>query len=287
MNSDEKKFEFLNKELLRIRKEKKLSQEMLAEKVGVSRQSIHLWETGRIIPDYENVINLCNVLNINPSEIINGFNIVNDESKIESKTQKYIISKFLKIIILLFLLILIIFLIKRFIVIIDINNSVKKYKELDNYTYKIISYDMVNNKVSNLVQEEISFKDGLYIRTHKENNKEKFMVLIDYNKIEGENINYAEGTTRKLSKEEIQSVDRIDDVYELREGAIETKNVFTTIILILNPQIKISVKDNYIIEYENGLGKVKVWINKDTGLISNKVYEEDDKTVFKEYDYKI
>ena len=113
------------------------------------------------------------------------------------------------------------------------------------------------------------------------------MVLIDYNKIEGENINYVEGTTRKLSKEEIQSVDRIDDVYELREGAIEAKNVFTTIILILNPQIKISVKDNYIIEYENGLGKVKVWINKDTGLISNKVYEEDDKTVFKEYDYKL
>ena len=79
MSSDENKFEFLNKELHRIRKEKKLSQELLAEKVGVSRQSIHLWENGRIIPDYENVINLCNVLNINPSEIISGFNIVKED----------------------------------------------------------------------------------------------------------------------------------------------------------------------------------------------------------------
>lgn len=290
MSSDENKFEFLNKELHRIRKEKKLSQELLAEKVGVSRQSIHLWENGRIIPDYENVINLCNVLNINPSEIISGFNIVKEDinKQNERKNNKNDnIKKIIKIILLIVVLLFIIVFIKRVMVIININNSIKNYKELDYYAYKIVNYCMIDNNVSNFTQEEVSLEDGIYKRLYKEENINKFSTKIDFNKNEGENVNYLEGTTRALTKEEILSQNRKDDVFELRESVIESKKLFTTIIYSLNPQLKIKVNDNYIIEYKNHLGRVKVWINKDTGLVTKKIYEEEGKTVFEEYEYKL
>ena len=83
------------------------------------------------------------------------------------------------------------------------------------------------------------------------------------------------------------SQNRKDDVFELRESVIESKKLFTTIIYSLNPQLKIKVNDNYIIEYKNHLGRVKVWINKDTGLVTKKIYEEEGKTVFEEYEYKL
>ena len=290
MSSDENKFEFLNKELHRIRKEKKLSQELLAEKVGVSRQSIHLWENGRIIPDKENVINLCNVLNINPSEIISGFNIVKEDinKQNERKNNKNDnIKKIIKIILLIVVLLFIIVFIKRVMVIININNSIKNYKELDYYAYKIVNYCMIDNNVSNFTQEEVSLEDGIYKRLYKEENINKFSTKIDFNKNEGENVNYLEGTTRALTKEEILSQNRKDDVFELRESVIESKKLFTTIIYSLNPQLKIKVNDNYIIEYKNHLGRVKVWINKDTGLVTKKIYEEEGKTVFEEYEYKL
>ena len=290
MSSDENKFEFLNKELHRIRKEKKLSQELLAEKVGVSRQSIHLWENGRIIPDYENVINLCNVLNINPSEIISGFNIVKEDinKQNERKNNKNDnIKKIIKINLLIVVLLFIIVFIKRVMVIININNSIKNYKELDYYAYKIVNYCMIDNNVSNFTQEEVSLEDGIYKRLYKEENINKFSTKIDFNKNEGENVNYLEGTTRALTKEEILSQNRKDDVFELRESVIESKKLFTTIIYSLNPQLKIKVNDNYIIEYKNHLGRVKVWINKDTGLVTKKIYEEEGKTVFEEYEYKL
>lgn len=263
---------------------------MLAEKVGVSRQSIHLWENGRIIPDYENVINLCNVLNINPSEIISGFNIVKEDinKQNERKNNKNDnIKKIIKIILLIVVLLFIIVFIKRVMVIININNSIKNYKELDYYAYKIVNYCMIDNNVSNFTQEEVSLEDGIYKRLYKEENINKFSTKIDFNKNEGENVNYLEGTTRALTKEEILSQNRKDDVFELRESVIESKKLFTTIIYSLNPQLKIKVNDNYIIEYKNHLGRVKVWINKDTGLVTKKIYEEEGKTVFEEYEYKL
>ena len=46
---------FKNK-LQNIRKEKGLSQESIAERIGVSRQAVAKWETGQSYPDVENLI---------------------------------------------------------------------------------------------------------------------------------------------------------------------------------------------------------------------------------------
>ena len=53
-----------------MRKQVGMSQELLAEKIGVSRQAVTKWETGAGIPDIENMISISNLFNISIDELI-------------------------------------------------------------------------------------------------------------------------------------------------------------------------------------------------------------------------
>ena len=54
------------------RKEKNLTQEQLAEKIGVSNKTISKWECGKCMPDYAIVEILCKELDITLAELMNG-----------------------------------------------------------------------------------------------------------------------------------------------------------------------------------------------------------------------
>lgn len=54
------------------RKEKNLTQEQLAEKLGVSNKTISKWEIGKCMPDYSIVRNLCQELDITIAELMDG-----------------------------------------------------------------------------------------------------------------------------------------------------------------------------------------------------------------------
>lgn len=54
------------------RKEKNLTQEQLAEKLGVSNKTISKWETGKCMPDYSVVKSLCEELGITVAELMDG-----------------------------------------------------------------------------------------------------------------------------------------------------------------------------------------------------------------------
>lgn len=54
------------------RKEQKLTQEQLAEKLGVTNRSISRWENGRTIPDLSLLPLLADELNVEISELLNG-----------------------------------------------------------------------------------------------------------------------------------------------------------------------------------------------------------------------
>jgi len=62
----------LGEKLQNLRKENMLSQEKLAELVGVSRQSVSKWENGLSNPDTENLILLAEIFNISVDEFIEG-----------------------------------------------------------------------------------------------------------------------------------------------------------------------------------------------------------------------
>lgn len=54
------------------RKELNLTQEQLAERLGVSNKTISKWETGKCMPDYAVVKNLCEELKVSVSELMDG-----------------------------------------------------------------------------------------------------------------------------------------------------------------------------------------------------------------------
>ena len=56
--------------LKQIRANQGLSQEQLAEKIGVSRQAITKWETNRGLPDVENMIILAEIFKVTLDELI-------------------------------------------------------------------------------------------------------------------------------------------------------------------------------------------------------------------------
>lgn len=58
--------------IARRRKEQNLTQEQLAEKLGLSNKTISKWECGKCMPDYRSVKTLCDVLEISVAELMDG-----------------------------------------------------------------------------------------------------------------------------------------------------------------------------------------------------------------------
>ena len=56
--------------LVMLRKEHKLSQEQLAEKLGVSRQAVSRWEAGETTPDLANLLGLCDAFSVSADYLI-------------------------------------------------------------------------------------------------------------------------------------------------------------------------------------------------------------------------
>ncbi len=54
------------------RKEAGLTQEKLAEKIGITNKTVSKWETGKSMPDYSVVSELCRELNITAGELLSG-----------------------------------------------------------------------------------------------------------------------------------------------------------------------------------------------------------------------
>lgn len=67
------------------RKEKNITQEQLAEKLGVTNKSISRWENGKNMPDLSLLIPLCEILEVSINELLCGerLNKINYQEKLE------------------------------------------------------------------------------------------------------------------------------------------------------------------------------------------------------------
>lgn len=74
----------LGENLKRLRKERNLSQEQLAEMLNVSRQAISKWESNKTCPDIENLILLRNLFNVTLDDLIVNENKAEVEDTIVS-----------------------------------------------------------------------------------------------------------------------------------------------------------------------------------------------------------
>jgi len=69
-----------------LRKEKNMTQEQLAEKVGVTDKSISRWENGNTMPDITIIIELANIFNVTLPELLNGRRMTKDELLTQKET---------------------------------------------------------------------------------------------------------------------------------------------------------------------------------------------------------
>ena len=57
-----------------LRKEQGLTQQQLAEAIGVSNKTISKWECGRGMPELALIVPLCHILHTNINEFLSGVN---------------------------------------------------------------------------------------------------------------------------------------------------------------------------------------------------------------------
>ncbi len=62
----------LGQRLYEMRKAKGLSQEQVAELLGVTRQTVSKWETDQSTPDFDKILPLCQLFDISTDELISG-----------------------------------------------------------------------------------------------------------------------------------------------------------------------------------------------------------------------
>ena len=81
----------LAENLKKIRKENNLSQEQLAEKLGVSRQSVSKWEAGQAYPEMDKVLQICKLFNLNMDELFNqDVKEIKETKESKANVNKYI-----------------------------------------------------------------------------------------------------------------------------------------------------------------------------------------------------
>ena len=62
----------IGERILNLRKKSGLSQEELAEKLGVSRQSVSKWETGNVMPDIDKAVAMCELFGVSTDYLLKG-----------------------------------------------------------------------------------------------------------------------------------------------------------------------------------------------------------------------
>lgn len=75
----------ISERIFKILKDKNMSQNAFAQKVGLAGSTISDWKTKKTNPSADKIMDICMVLNITPEQLLTGKGI--DEDYIESKSK--------------------------------------------------------------------------------------------------------------------------------------------------------------------------------------------------------
>lgn len=154
----------LGNKLVKLRKENKLSQDSLADKLGVTRQTISNWELNTTKPDIVQIKNISEIFNISIDELLdnNTKDIIekkiSNTEKLTSKTNKYI-----KITLITLYFIILIFLISVTIYFFNKKDFTNEYQTSfrcinNNFIYDVSIDDYFNNENNNNTFDIVVFK---------------------------------------------------------------------------------------------------------------------------------
>lgn len=142
--------------LLKIRKKKNISQEQLAQKVGVTRQTVSNWELNTTIPNIDDLKKISEALNISYDKLLNASSNKNEGKSENIKTSKLfiIVLKVMGIIFLINIFILgIIFIIWR--INYEQKNEVGSYSLKCTFNESSYSYNIAYNKKQKIINATI------------------------------------------------------------------------------------------------------------------------------------
>ena len=73
--------------IARKRKEQNLTQEQLAQQLGVSNKTISKWENGKCMPDYSIIQRLCEAIHVSLPELMDGEDAAEDSVRVYDDEQ--------------------------------------------------------------------------------------------------------------------------------------------------------------------------------------------------------
>lgn len=267
---------FNGNKLLRIRKSRDMSQEKLADLVGVTRQTIYLWESNQNLPDVEKIGKLCIVLNITLPELMDGMNIqYNEESY--SKTSIYskkkrINKKIVILILLVFLIVLMLIYISismiKFFTLKDIISKWEKLDEINNYYFSYTEIDTdekgLFNKEAQSYEKYLNDNIMTTVYRNPETHDISFVMIDNYDTNERIVTNEKEKTFKRSSVDIGTTSLSTHLPNTIKFFSFDNKSIFEA---SFNPNFIIRKKGNYTIEKDSLI----TILNKETGLI---FYEE-------------
>ncbi len=268
MNSNE-----MGKFIKKLREEKQWTQEQLAEKIPVSRESVSKWERGVNTPDISCLNVLAKTLNVTTDELLSGEKNTKKNVALELYKERNKINKKLKLSIFLIIIILVLFLIYYFI---------NQYKSIEIYTVSGKSDNFIlNNGLIMKTREKIYFNLGNF----ENNNYDIYKMEIIYN----DQVIYTSDDDNILiydyfGYEEVFDFSKLNEIF---------KNLFLKIYFEDKEEIlKLCITRDYINDnllfndYKSVKKNNNANLNKENqeiiNLIKNKFKEEDNTYVFRQ-----
>ena len=88
----------LGERLFELRKAKNLTQDDVAEKLNVSRQTVSKWETDQSTPDFDKIVPLCELFEIGVDELLTGKKPVEEKKQENVQTKQEVKEKSAKVV---------------------------------------------------------------------------------------------------------------------------------------------------------------------------------------------
>lgn len=166
------------------RKEKNLTQDQLGELMGISGKSVSKWERGLNMPDIEKLEKLCNILNVNVIEILNGEEKCAELNNLFNLSFFDILKRYIKnskrnyVIIFLFLFIFI-FLFSLLFTLGNYNQNKVYSITSDNFDYSLNGYLIFNQEQNLIIISDLSYQGNL-LGTSDEPQLSNLKILLKY-----------------------------------------------------------------------------------------------------------
>lgn len=165
----------IGKLISKLRKQKGLTQQELADMVGIGNQAVSKWERGITIPDISIINELSKILEISSDELLKGELDSSPHTVTTSKvnkTNKGITKKLL-----IFISLIIILVISYLTIITYLNNKTYKYDLISmSKEYNIDGYIKLYKDNLTLVIDELDFTDKDFLNTEILNYDYKIMI---------------------------------------------------------------------------------------------------------------